>query len=174
MRLSPDGTQTLVAPNLKETAERRGGIKGVAAGPDGALYVSYPRAIQKITPAGAVTTVADPVVAPDCDRDVPEGIPEPYLRGLAVGARGTVYAAATGCRCVVKVTPDGKVATALKAERPWSPTGVAVHGDDVYVLEYTNPNGNASEWRPRVRKLSPDGRVTTLATITRPHPRDRK
>ena len=37
-----------------------GGIKGLAAGPDGSLYAAYPRSVQKITPAGAVTTVADP------------------------------------------------------------------------------------------------------------------
>jgi sugar lactone lactonase YvrE len=96
---------------------------------------------------------------------VPADIPEPYLRGLAVDGRGTVYAAATGCRCVVKITPGGKVETVLKSERPWSPTGVAIHGADVYVLEYTNANGKPAEWRPRVRKLGRDGVVTTLATI---------
>jgi hypothetical protein len=78
-----------------------------------------------------------------------------------------VYAAATGCRCVVKITPGGKVETVLKSERPWSPTGVAVHGADVYVLEYTNANGKPAEWRPRVRKLGRNGAVTTLATIAR-------
>jgi len=63
--------------------------------------------------------------------------------------------------------PDGKkVETVLKAERPWSPTGVAVHRGEVYVLEYTNANGSPREgWRPRVRKLGRDGKVTTLATL---------
>jgi hypothetical protein len=78
-----------------------------------------------------------------------------------------VYAAATSCHCVIKITPGGKVETVLKAERPWSPTGVATQGRDVYVLEYTNANGPATEgWRPRVRKLGRDGKVTTLATIS--------
>jgi sugar lactone lactonase YvrE len=167
VRLSPDGTRTLLAPDLSKAAERLGGIKGLAAAPDGSLYMAYPRAVQKITPAGAVTTVADPVVAPDCDRDVPADIPEPYLRGLAVDGRGRVYAAAAGCRCVVTIAPGGKVETVLKAERPWSPTGVAVHGGDVYVLEYTNANGKPVEWRPRVRKLGRDSQVTTLATVSR-------
>jgi len=57
---------------------------------------------------------------------------------------------------------------AMGAERPWSPTGIAVQGDDVYVLEYTNANGHLSEgWLPRVRKLGRDGKVTTLATISK-------
>ena len=52
-----------------------------------------------------------------------------------------MYAAATGCRRVVKINAGGKVETVLKAERPWSPTGVALHGDAIYVLEYPNANG---------------------------------
>jgi sugar lactone lactonase YvrE len=91
----------------------------------------------------------------------------PSLRGLAVDADGTVFAAAVGCHAVVKISPEGKVTTALKAERPWSPTGVAVHHGDVYILEYTNANGARSEgegWRPRVRKLARDGKVTVLFT----------
>ena len=77
-----------------------------------------------------------------------------------------VYAAATGCRRVVRIARDGKVEVVLKAERSWSPTAVAVHGGDVYVLEYTNANGGAADgWTPRVRKLARDGKVTTLATI---------
>jgi len=40
--------------------------------------------------------------------------------------------------------------------------------DDVYVLEYTNANSHLSEgWLPRVRKLGRDGKVTTLATISK-------
>lgn len=167
-RLSPEGKPTLLVPDLGETSRRLGGIKGLASGPDGSLYVAYPKAIQKITMGGMVTTLADPVVLSDCDKDVPAGETEPFLRGLAVDPRGVVYAAATGCRCVAKITPEGQVSTVLKAERPWSPTGVAVRGEDVYVLEYTNPNSaERRDWRPRVRKLGHDGRVTTLATVPR-------
>ena len=115
---------------------------------------------------GTVKTVVSPVVVKDCDEDLPDGNPSPYLRGLAVDRRGTVYAAATGCHRLVRVTPDGKVETVLKAERPWSPTGVAVSGEDVYVLEYTHANAGPDRgWQPRVRKLGRGGRVVTLATI---------
>jgi hypothetical protein len=83
---------------------------------------------------------------------------------LDVTPDGTVYAAVTGCRCVVKVTPKGKVETVLKAEKPWTPTGVAVRGKDVFVLEYVYGD-NLKDWVPRVRKLGSDGKVTTLATF---------
>jgi sugar lactone lactonase YvrE len=170
-RLSPDGKVTLVAPELKETADKLGGIKGLASGPDGCLYAACPSAVLKIKPDGKVTTLVHPIVLKDVDTDLPKGTPEdqkPFLRGLAVDTRGNVYAAATGCRCVVKVSPDGKAEVVLKADGPWSPTGVAVHGENVYVLEYTDPNKDDHDgWLPRVRKLGRDGKVTTLATVTK-------
>jgi hypothetical protein len=170
-RLSPKGEVTLLAPALKETAGKLGGIKGLAAGPDGCLYAACPSAILKIKADGKVITLVHPIALKDVDTDLPEGTPEdqkPFLRGLAVDSQGTVYAAATGCRCVVKVGPDGKVEVVMKAEGPWSPTGVAVHGEDVYVLEYTDPNkGDHDGWLPRVRRLGRDGKVTTLATISK-------
>ena len=79
--------------------------------------------------------------------------------------------AATGCHRVVRIARDGNVEVVLKAERPWSPTGVALHGGDLYVLEYTNANGGpANGWSPRVRKLARDGKVSTLATVARSKP----
>lgn len=99
----------------------------------------------------------------------PEGTAKsqlPFLRGLAVDGRGTVYAAATGCRCVVKIKADGKVETVLKAERPWSPTGIALQGEAIYMLEYPNANGEKHEdWVPRIRKIGHDGKATTLVTF---------
>ena len=169
IRLTPDGKLSRVVTGLDKTSEKLGGIKGLAVGPDGALYASYPKAVLKITTDGKVTTLANPVVVTDGDKDIVEGFAEdelPYLRGLAVDARGTVYAAATGCRRVVKITADGKVETILKAERPWSPTGIAVRGDAIYVLEYPNQmDEKREEWVPRVRKVGRDGKATTLVTF---------
>lgn len=70
---------------------------------------------------------------------------------------------------MIRVATNGTVSTVLKAERPWSPNGVAVRDGAVYVLEYKQlPNvpGKSEEWQPRVRKLASDGQVTTLATLT--------
>lgn len=165
-RLTPTGETTLVSPELHRIAEKKGGIKGAAVGPDGAIFISYPQAVLKVALDGTFTRVLDPVVAPDCDKHPPSIQDAPGLRGLAVDARGVVYVAATGCRCVLKITPDAQVATVLKAESPWAPCGVAVQGDDLYVLEHINPNSATHEdWPPRVRRVGKDGKVTTLATF---------
>jgi hypothetical protein len=162
-RIFPDGRQEPFAPDFARHIENLG-VTGLASGPDGTLYVACLTGIFKVKTDGTFTTLANPVVIKDCDRDASTS----FLRGLAVDSHGTVYAAASGCRSVVKITTDGKVETALKSERPWSPTGIAVQGDHVYVLEYTNANGHISEgWLPRVRKLGRDGKVTTLATISK-------
>jgi hypothetical protein len=52
----------------------------------------------------------------------------------------------------------------LRAEKPWSPTGVALKGDMLFVIEhgFTPP---ATSLGPRVRKLSPDGTAVVLATV---------
>jgi sugar lactone lactonase YvrE len=169
IRLTPDGKLSRVATDLDKTAEKFGGIKGLAAGPDDSLYVTFPQAVHKIAADGKVTAVAESIRVVDCDKVIVEGAPKdelPYLRGLAVDARGTVYAAATGCRCVVKVTADGKVETVLKAERPWSPTGIAVQGDAIYVLEYpAQTDERKVEWVPRVRKIGRDGKAMTLVSF---------
>jgi sugar lactone lactonase YvrE len=170
IRLTPEGKLSRVAAGLHQISEKLGGIKGLAAGPDGTLYASYPKAVLKITTDGTVTRIADPVLVTDLPEGVPEGEP-PLLRGLAVGGDGTVYAAATGCRCVVKIKTDGKVETVLKAEPPWSPTGVALRGESIYVLEYPNANGERHEdWVPRVRKIGGDGKVMTLFSFPRQNP----
>jgi hypothetical protein len=53
-------------------------------------------------------------------------------------------------------------------KKPWAPNGVAIHNDEVYVLEHINPNSEAHEdWPPRVRKVGRDGKVTTLASFKR-------
>jgi sugar lactone lactonase YvrE len=147
------------------------GVNGLATGADGSVFVSTWNAVLKVNGDGAVTSVANPGVVKDCDMDPADHNPSnhsPHLRGLAVDERGTVYAAATSCHRLLKIAPDGKVEIVLKAERPWSPTGVALRGGDVYVLEYTNANGGANEgWLPRVRRLGRDGKVTTLVTISR-------
>lgn len=163
-RLAPDGKVTSLVPDLAQTAAKLGNITGLATGPDGSLYLTYARAVQKVTLDGQATMLVDSLVVADCDHDVPQGFSAPYLRGLAVDQDGTVFAAATGCRCVLKIAPGGKVETILKAEKPWSPTGVALHTSNVYVLEYKNHNGEPAEWQPRVRMLARDGKVTVLAT----------
>lgn len=161
-QLSPDGKEKLLNPSLRELSKEHGGIKGLALGPDGSLYFTYPKAVLTITMEGKISTLVNPVVVKDCNLNVSSN-EAPFLQGLAVDSHGVAYVAASGCGCVIKITPDGKVATALKAEKPWAPSGVAVHGEDIYVLEHIDPLSETHKsWPPRVRKLGRTGKVTTM------------
>jgi sugar lactone lactonase YvrE len=169
-RLTPAGTTTVLMtlPATAESGPLRW-LNGMAFGPDGSLYYTENKAIRRITPKGELVTFIENVTLSGCD-SVPE-VEEnqgPYFRGLDVDAKGTVFVAATGCRAVLKITSDKKVTTVLRTSSPWSPTGVAVSGNDLYVLEYLHtPGDNRREWLPRIRKVASDGSVVTVASIDR-------
>ena len=92
----------------------------------------------------------------------------PLLRGLDVDAGGTIYVAETGCGRVLKVTPAGRVAILPQVKGPWAPTGVALFGDDLYVLEFQHAESDdRREMLPRVRKIASDGKTAIIATVTR-------
>jgi len=169
-RLSPAGTTTILKtlPANTESGPLQW-LNGMALGPDGSLYYTENKAIRRITPKGEIKTFIDNVSLTGCD-SVPEVGSElgPYFRGLDVDAQGTVYVAATSCRAVPKITPNKTVTTVLRTLGPWSPTGVAVFGNDVYVLEYFHtPGDNRREWVPRITKVDSDGRATVIASIER-------
>lgn len=161
-RLSPDGKLALVTPpRMKARVDELGRIKGLASGPDDALYATCLGAVLKVKLDGTFTTLKQPVLVPDCDRFLPPNTPaahEPFLTGVAVNSRGDIYLAATGCRCVLKLNSDGQLSTVLKAEPPWAPAGLAFRGEDLYVAEWTNAHSDAHDYRPRVRRLGRDGR----------------
>jgi len=176
VRMSPQGEQSLFTPSLKQTLSNlNDGITGLTSGPDGSIYAATWNGIVKLGRDGSIAKIMHPVAVKDCDSDPadhnPANASSPLFRGLGVDADGNVYAAATSCHRVVKITPRGDVRSILISERPWSATGVAVSGRDVYVLEYTNANGPKTEgWKARVRKIAADHTVTTLAAFSTPLP----
>ena len=153
-KIQPDGTQLKVSDDLKRIlASWDDGITALAAGPGESVYVGTWTGLVKVNLGGPAAVMKHPLTVPECDVDFADHKPGnklPYIRGLAVLPDGTVFAAATSCHAVVRISRSGTVKTVLKAERPWSPTGLALHGQDLYVLEYTNANGPGTEgWRPR-------------------------
>jgi hypothetical protein len=169
-RLTPSGSLSVLAtlPAVSDSGALKW-LNGIAAGPDGSIYYSENAAVRRITPQGAISTIASKITVPDCLR-LP-GFPQqlgPFLRGLDVAADGTIYVAASACGALLKITARGEVTPVLRTTSPWSPTGVAVSGNYVYVLEYLHtPSDDRRDWIPRVRKLSPDGTAVVVATVER-------
>jgi hypothetical protein len=144
-------------------------INGLAAGPAGGLYYTEDKAIRKIDTRGAISTVAAHVTVNACV-SIPGNEPASgaFLRGLAVDDGGTAYVAASGCGALLKIGPAGDVTPIHRTAAPWSPTAVALHGRDIYVLEYLHTAAEDRQaWIPRVRRLRADGSSSILATIAR-------
>lgn len=169
IRRTPDGKESVLASNKIFEF-----ISGIATGADGSLYITEAsnanaNTIRKITMNGTISIIA--TFVGKSGNDLPlETVPS-YCRGLAVDSMGTIYVAATGSRSVLKITPQGEVTTILQTTSFWTPTGVAVFHGEVYVLEWhdvTHENLEVrSAWIPRVRKIGLDGKITTLATVSR-------
>ncbi len=145
-------------------------VNGIVGRPGDAVYFSENTAIRRIAADGDVSTVVSNLRIP-CSEPLADTPGKPHLRGLDVDADGALYAAANGCRSVVKISPSGEVRTILTAEAPWSPTGVAVFRGEVFVLEYDFSPVPGREWPPRVRKVAKDGTISTVVTIPRIRPR---
>jgi hypothetical protein len=170
LRVRPSGETVVVAtlPGRTGTAALRD-LNGVAVGPDGAVYYTENAAVRRIDSRGGVSTVAQNISPAKCA--LVHGIErrdQPLLRGLAVDAAGTVYVAATGCGSALKVTATGQVTTLFQGEAEWSPTGVALFGNNVYVLEFF---GAGSDDRramvPRVREIAANGKTRIIAMAKR-------
>lgn len=124
--------------------------------------------IRKITPAVAVSTHAGVVAVSGWQDGTGSGALFNQPRGLARDNRGNIYVADTGNSVIRKITREGVVTTlaglstigGLKdgtGSEAWfnQPRGLTVDSDgNVYVAD----TGNAA-----IRKITPDGVVTTLA-----------
>jgi hypothetical protein len=137
-------------------------LNGLAAAPDGSLYYTEDDAIRRVSSEGRVSTVAEHVSPKGCASR------RSLLRGLDVDAAGNVYVADTGCGKVLKVTPAGSITILPQVESPWFPTGVARFGDNLYVLEFENPDtDDRGAMLPRIRRIASSGTTAVIATVTR-------
>jgi sugar lactone lactonase YvrE len=156
-----------------------------------ALWSTWPAPPAKVArPAQPVPTSAPPVVIQPSFPAVPTGGPSPIIAGrlgapgsadgpgtaarfqspggIAVDSAGNLFVADTGNNTIRKITPDGLVSTvagaagkpgetdgAAAAARFLAPLGIAVDSlGNVYVAEFATDT---------IRKITPDGTVTTLA-----------
>ena len=142
---------------------------GVAVDAEGNVYVanSYNHRIRKITDEGLVSTLAGSIWGFRDGAGRSAQFNYPY--GVAVDAAGNVYVADTNNHAIRKITPEGLVSTlagstegsadgAGTSAQFNSPTDVAVDAaGNVYVADYLND---------RIRKITPEGLVSTLAGST--------
>ena len=150
---------------------------GVAVDADGNVYVADSGAnntIRKISPDAVVTTLAGrangSVPAPGSEDGTGSAARFHQPNGVAVDVTGNVYVADYANHTIRKITPEGEVST-FAGQAPESgnvdatgnnarlnhPAGVAVDSaGNVYVAEFI---GNT------IRKITPDGVVTTLAGL---------
>jgi DNA-binding beta-propeller fold protein YncE len=165
-RMTPSGATSEFATLPKTVAdEPLPHVGGIVTGPDGSLYYTEDRAIKRITLQGRIGTAVT-VPPPARPPSIPATDQHPYLRGIAVDSSGVMYVADSGDARVLKITPAGKITTLLETQSPWSPTAVAVFGNEVYVLEFLHTTRDVRrDWLPRVRKIAANGKATIIATV---------
>ena len=140
---------------------------GLAIDGGGMLYVADAATIRRVTPGGAVTTIAGGPVQGSQD-GTGSGAQFKFPTGLAVDSSGIIYVADTDNHTIRKITAGGVVTTFAgaagasgsadgtgTAARFNSPRGLAV---DSTGLLYVADQGNRT-----IRTITPAGVVTTLA-----------
>jgi sugar lactone lactonase YvrE len=134
LKSTPDGNVTVLAGSTRGYRDGRGGeaqfsgIDGMAWAPDGSLYVTDGVYVRRVTMDGFVTTLGKGgLTIPSYGED---------LMGLAVSPSGIVYVADYSQRRVLQLMPDGRTRTVVETGLIWSPTGITIVGDDLYVLEH--------------------------------------
>ena len=141
---------------------------GIAVAEDGTVYVAdagESNRIRKIATDGGVTTLAGGTEGFSDGTGAQASFNTPSA--LAIDTAGNLYVADTGNNRIRKVTPEGAVSTIAgdgtagyvdgpaAQSRFNGPIGVAVDKDgNVYV---------ADTYNDRIRKISSDGQVTTIA-----------
>jgi sugar lactone lactonase YvrE len=179
LKISPDGRLASLAGGDWGYADGRGSqaqfrylhsaaFAWTAAG--SLLLTDNGTSIRTIAPDGTVTTLAGGPEDGYADGSGKEARFKGAM-GLAVDAKGNVFVADSGNRRIRKITPDGRVSTFAGSGKRGGddgpagkatfadPAGVAVGRDGtVYVLDYVGDH-------PRVRRIAPDGAVTTTATV---------
>lgn len=168
LKAGPNGDVTILAGGIRGYRDGRGGeaqfsgIDGMAWASDGSLYLTDGVYVRRVTMDGVVTTLGKGALTiPSFEED---------LMGLAVSPSGSVYVADYSQRRVLQLMPDGNARTIVETGLIWSPTGMTIVGEDLYVLEHLRMPlvilGDVGIGAyARVRKVSPSGIAVTIVTV---------
>jgi hypothetical protein len=172
IKMSPDGQVAVIAGGEKGHADGQGpqakfnAIQTMVLNDDGALYVLDGACVRRVTLDGVVSTIGGNPLA-----GVERGGQRQWLLGLSLDGRGNVYVADNQAACLWRIKSDNSVEAVTKGGWFWSPTGVTVAGGDLYALEYLResvfaiPAALGIGPYIRVRKLTPDGTITTITMV---------
>lgn len=163
-KLSPNGTKTTLLSTVND--ENRGAPFGIAVDANGIVYANVGNTVRKILPDGTVSILAG---SPDNDFGYIDGKGTEarfYIPwGITVDADGIVYVADWFNHRIRKIQPDGTVST-LAGNTMGSmdgPGSMAQFSGPIGIKADSNGNIFVTESAGRIRKISPDGMVTTLA-----------
>ncbi|WP_329538059.1 hypothetical protein OG568_58370 (plasmid) [Streptomyces sp. NBC_01450] len=163
-KIDPDGTITTVAgaPGPPQalgdggpaTAARVGQPTGIAIAHDNTLYIVSDRRLRKVGPDGIITTLA-----------VLEGITVQPLHGLTLGPDGALYIAETGRR-IFRIGPDSHLSVFAGDGDTFRDNVPATESTLDPFNMIATPDGSllvADHRQSRIRRITPDGTITTLA-----------
>jgi sugar lactone lactonase YvrE len=172
-RIGPDGGMTSIAGGVEGFGDGVGdkalfnSPSGIAIAPNGDLIVADTgnNRIRRITPIGQAATVAGDGHAGYADGPANKAQFNGPI-GVAVDARGSIYVADSYNDRIRMITPRGEVSTVAGQGTPGyadgdrnnalfdTPSGIALANDNSLMVADT---GN-----DRLRRISPEGNVTTL------------
>jgi len=162
------GSGVLGAVDGVATAARFNRPASLAIDASGNIYVadSGDNLIRKISPAGFVTTIAGSGgTGADNGQGTSASFNYPY--GIAVDVNGNVYVADSGNNLIRKITPAGMVSTLAGSGMTGSADGVGTSASFGFPMALTvDLAGNvyvADNYYNIIRKITPAGKVTTLA-----------
>ena len=141
---------------------------GVVLDQDGNLYVADGgdnNTIRKIDMAGASTVLAGGTEGYAEGKGSVAAFNTPS--GMAIDAAGNLYVADTGNNAIRKITPDGTVSTlagdGLAGDKDGKGAGAQFNGPVGVAVDASGNVYVADTYNDRIRRIAPDGTVTTIA-----------
>jgi len=152
------------------------GIDGIDLGPDGSLYLAdtYNDRVRRISPDGTIATVAGTGIAGFSGDGGPAIEARlDYPVAVAMAPDGNLYIADQDNHVVRRMSTDGRISTfagtpgeySNEGEGDGGPAREALLGSEIADLDM-GPDGSlyiAGNWSHRVRRISPNGIITTVA-----------